>query len=166
MFKPGDRVKYVRCGKFDDMTPGNIYVVRIEYHDSGQDFISIIDDSNYNIINLLSSRFELDLRDIRKQKLKQLKMKILNIKTLKELISLNKIDEIKMKTKVIKDIPYVENTFGSFDFNIKNYDKYISLEWTTDDGNPSICIENENQEINFISDSSDSEYEYLLYLER
>ena len=92
-------------------------------------------------------------------------MKIVTIKILKELIELNKVSDVKMKTKIIKDISYIENTIGLFDFNIKEFNGYISLEWSTNDGNPSIELRNENQEINFISDSSDSEYKYLLYLD-
>jgi len=72
MFKEGDRVKYVVVGKFDNMTLGNIYVVKHTYYDHGIDYITLIDDTKYNIINMYAHRFELDIRNIRKQKLEKI----------------------------------------------------------------------------------------------
>jgi hypothetical protein len=38
-----------------------------------------------------------------------------------------------------------------------------SLSWSTDEGDPKISV-SIDQEIDFISESSDSEYEYKLYI--
>ena len=74
MFKVGDRVKYVIDGKYDGMTINNIYIiidVDIDV-DSGKEYLSVFDDSKRHMKKLFSFRFELGIRDERKQKLEKL----------------------------------------------------------------------------------------------
>jgi len=73
MFKQGDRVKYVVDGKYDNMTLNNNYVVIYAYCDVDSDeYVRITDDTGYETKDLFSYRFELCIRDQRKQKLKKI----------------------------------------------------------------------------------------------
>ena len=51
--------------------------------------------------------------------------------------------------------------YGNFEW--KQFNEQYSLSWSTDEGDPRISV-SIDQEIDFISDNSDSEYEYKLYI--
>ena len=73
MFKIGDRIKYVIDGKYDYITVNNIYIVIDTYIDIDSDeFVRITDDTGYGTKDLFSYRFELCIRDQRKQKLQKI----------------------------------------------------------------------------------------------
>lgn len=98
-------------------------------------------------------------------------MKILTINILRELISSGNTDKIKMKTRYIAHHDHcrtsTDKTKIEGGFKITAYTDpcpFWILDWGTDEGDPSISLHSEDQEINFIADSSDSDFEYLLYI--
>ena len=99
-------------------------------------------------------------------------MKILTLNMLRELIASGKTNKIKMKTRYIAHHDHcrtsTDKTNIEGNFKITEYtdpQPFWILEWSTDEGDPNISLHSEEQEINFISDSSDSDFEYLLYID-
>lgn len=88
---------------------------------------------------------------------KIMKKIILTLGKLRELIEKNQTNRIKM-------LGY-ENFGLLHSFKIKDYDGYSIVDWSFDYGDPSIELHNEDSLIDRECDTSDSDYEYTLYIE-
>lgn len=102
-----------------------------------------------------------------------MKKEILTVKKLKELIASGNQDKIKMITKMWDDDNGKYHTYDT-KINLKNPFKleegddkmgnYINIKWSTSEGDPNICLMDENCEINNKCDMA-GDYYYTLYIE-
>jgi len=75
MFKEGDRVKYVVDGNFKHLTLNKTYTVIDVKNTNFNEYILVTDDTNSDTRMFLSTRFILDIKYQRKQKIQKLCLK-------------------------------------------------------------------------------------------
>ena len=95
-------------------------------------------------------------------------MEILTLAELMKYVWNGDTSAIKMKTKRSPDpdhTGYIEETKGICNFKIKNHTKYYIVEWQTEEGDPQIELHSLNDKIDYVTDTSDDEYRYMLYLD-
>lgn len=80
-----------------------------------------------------------------------------------DLVSQNRTSEIHTETRRPEYYQKPDHTPGTHNFTFKTYSNQIGLMWSTDEGDPCICIEPQLP-IKNIADSNDSDYEYSLYI--
>ena len=95
-------------------------------------------------------------------------MKILTVKKLEELLTTSDVS-IKSRTKAFDPYsggdPYIGKPLKAINIVVERHERYINVSWSNNEGDPNISVNDENQEINFIYDSSDSDYSYTLYID-